>query len=253
MTRTYPVGAKVGAGIAAALVVLYVALSVFMVLPASAAKSAVSPVLQVASPYFAQKWDVFAPTILKNNQQLQVQVQWRDAAGKPVKSTWLSVTGLEEHSIPGNPLPSRVSKVSWNLIKTYYTRYLQLTPEQRLMVKDTFIERVDGGFGAIPQQELADKLLTKGDSVLDVNRVLRSDRIVKEFLTYFTTAYYGHDIERMRWRLYQSRPNDFLHRLDSKPQFTPQTTTFGWRQADATVDPETLSAFREVVERYSAR
>lgn len=253
MSQTIPVGAKIGAGIAAALVALYVALSVFMVLPASAAKAAVSPVLQVASPYFAQKWDVFAPTVLKNNQKLQVQVMWRDAAGKPVKSEWLDVTGIEESSIPGNPLPSRISKVSWNLIKTYYTRYLQLTPEQRATVKDTFIKRVDGGFGAIPNAVLADKLLQQGDSILNVNRILRSDGIVKEYLTYFTTAYYDQDIERMRWRLYQSRPNDFDHRLDAKEQFKPQTTTFGWRQVTDKVDPKALAAFRDVTERYGSR
>jgi hypothetical protein len=243
--------AKIVSGVALGLVAVYVVVSLAIVAPVGAFRSAMAPVISAASPYFAQKWNVFAPNIMKVNTELRVQAQWRDDSGQLVKSDWVDLTALEQNSVEGHAIPARIQKSSWNATLAYNKRYAELTKEQREIVRDTFIERTSDGFRAKQVEPLIDELSTTGSSTSDIVRFLRYDYMLKEYTTTFATAYFGHEIERVRWQIHRSRPNDFEHRFDSVRQFDDTDVTFGWRQADDVIDPETVAVYRDVIARYT--
>ncbi|OUE21717.1 hypothetical protein BFL34_01077 [Clavibacter michiganensis] len=244
-------GARIGTAIAAAVVAIYVATSILMVVPQGDATRALTA---AARPYFSQQWNVFAPSIQKTNRYLQMQAQWRDDSGALVKSEWVDITRAEYAAGEGRIQGSRTVKQSANLLKTYTERFRGLTPEQQAIVQDTFIRRADtdSGFAAKTAVSLIDQL-----SALDeggrgrVITMLRADYVLKEFTTYWATAWFGRDIERVRWRVATERPNDFAHRSDDQQQFAPSTRTFGWREADDVIDPQALSVYQGIVERYA--
>ena len=253
-TKTAPPvskNAKIASAVALGLVAIYVLVSLAFVAPAGAFRTAMAPVLGAASPYFAQKWNVFAPNIMKANNGLRIQAQWRDDSGQLVKSEWIDLTEIEQNSVAGNAIPSRIQKSSWNATLAYNKRYALLTADQRAIVRDTFIERTDDGYRAKPVEPLIDELSTAGSSTSDIVRFLRYDYMLKEYTTNFATAYFGKDIERVRWQIHRTRPNDFEHRFDSARQFDETNVTFGWRQADDVIDPETIAVYRDVIERYA--
>ena len=247
VTRT----AKIASAVALGLVAIYVLVSLAFVAPAGAFRSAMAPALSAASPYFAQKWNVFAPNIMKANNGLRVQAQWRDDSGQLVKSEWVDLTEIEQNSVAGSAIPSRIQKSSWNATLAYNKRYVLLTSEQKAIVRDTFIERTGDGFRAKPVEPLIDELSTPGSSTSDIVRFLRYDYMLKEYTTNFATAYFGEDIERVRWQIHRTRPNDFDHRFDEAQQFDESNVTFGWRQADDVIDPETIAVYTDVIERYA--
>ncbi|RIJ52528.1 hypothetical protein DZG00_04535 [Clavibacter lycopersici] len=244
-------GARIGTAVAALVVVIYVATSILMVVPQGDATRALTA---AARPYFSQQWNVFAPSIQKTNRYLEMQAQWRDDSGSLVKSEWVDITRAEYEAGEGRIQPSRTVKQSANLLKTYTERFGRLTPEQRVIVQDTFIRRADtdSGFAAKTAVSLIDQL-----SALDegsrgrVITMLRADYVLKEYTTYWATAWFGRDIERVRWRVATERPNDFAHRSDDQQQFETVTRTFGWREADDVIDPQALSVYQGVVERYA--
>ncbi|MBF4620633.1 DUF5819 family protein [Clavibacter sp. VKM Ac-2542] len=243
--------ARIGTAIAAFVVVVYVATSILMVVPQSGATRALTA---AARPYFSQQWNVFAPSIQKTNRYLEMQAQWRDDSGALVKSEWVDITRAEYEAGEGRIQSSRTVKQSANLLKTYTERFRGLTPEQQVIVQDTFIRRADtdSGFAAKTAVSLIDQL-----SALDegsrgrVITMLRADYVLKEFTTYWSTAWFGRDIERVRWRVVTERPNDFAHRSDDQQQYAPSTRTFGWREADDVIDPQALSVYQGIVERYA--
>ena len=243
--------ARIGTAIAAFVVVVYVATSILMVVPQSDATRALTA---AARPYFSQQWNVFAPSIQKTNRYLEMQAQWRDDSGALVKSEWVDITRAEYEAGEGRIQSSRTVKQSANLLKTYTERFRGLTPEQQVIVQDTFIRRADtdSGFAAKTAVSLIDQL-----SALDegsrgrVITMLRADYVLKEFTTYWSTAWFGRDIERVRWRVVTERPNDFAHRADEQQQYAPSTRTFGWREADDVIDPQALSVYQGIVERYA--
>jgi len=243
--------AKIASAVALGLVAIYVLVSLAFVVPASAFRTAMAPVLSAASPYFAQKWNVFAPNIMKANTELRFQAQWRDDSGELVKSEWVNLTEIEQNSVAGNAIPSRIQKSSWNATLAYNKRYSLLTSEQREIVRDTFIERTNGGYRAKLVEPLIDELSTPGSSTSATVRFLRYDYMLKQYTTNFATAYFGEDIERIRWQIHRTRPNDFEHRFDSARQFDESNVTFGWRQADDVIDPETIAVYRDVIGRYA--
>jgi len=247
VTRT----TKIVSGVALGLVAVYVVVSLAIVAPAGAFRSAMAPLIGAASPYFAQKWNVFAPNIMKVNTELQLQAQWRDESGELVKSDWVDLTAIEQNSVEGHAIPARIQKSSWNATLAYNKRYAALTSGQREIVRDTFIERTDDGFRAKQVEPLIDELSAQGTSTSDIVRFLRYDYMLKEYTTTFATAYFGREIERVRWQIHRSRPNDFDHRFDAAQQFDDTDVTFGWRQADDVVDPETVAVYRDVIARYS--
>ncbi len=246
---SFPLAARIGAAVCTLLVAVYALMSISFSAPPGGFKSATSSLRQLGSPYFSQSWNVFAPHILKADISLEIAAQWRDEAGELVESDWLNVTDLELAAVDGQPLPSRAVKQSWNLIRAYNSRFLELNDEQREYVQDTFIERDgDGGFQARPEDELKEDLYALGESG-EAFRLLRYDYLVKEYATYLATAYFGEDIERVRWRIYYERPNDFAHRHDPEQQFEDTWRSFGWRQADDRIFPDALEAFKRLVER----
>ena len=243
-----------GRGIATAIsifvVVAYVFLTLLFVSPPNPVKTAFAGVTRAASPYFAQKWNVFAPNIATSNPELRIQAQWRDADGDLVKSEWRNVTAVEFAAVTGSALPSRVQKLSWNALSGYLTRFRALTGEQRTVVQDTFIERFDGGYRGTPPDDLVDRLGASADNRSDVVDLLRYDYMLKEYATYFATATFDHKIERIRWEVYRERPNDFDRRFDDEQQHAPSTTRFGWRQADDRMRPDSLATFEALIARY---
>ncbi|MBT2519023.1 hypothetical protein J7E29_16395 [Streptomyces sp. ISL-90] len=232
------------------VVVAYVFVTLLFVSPPNPVKTAFAGVTRVASPYFAQKWNVFAPNIAKSNPQLRIQAQWRDDEGRLVKSEWRNVTAVEFAAVPGNALPSRIQKLSWNALGSYLTRFRELTTDQRAMVQDTFIERIDDGYRGIPPQQLIDRLVAFGENRGDVIDILRYDFMLKEYTTYFATAVFDKKIERIRWEVYRERPNDFDLRFQDAAQYEPTITRFGWRQADDRIRADALATFDDVVARY---
>jgi len=251
-----PKSAKIATAVALVVVAAYVLVSVAMVAPAGAFRTAMAPALSVASPYFSQKWNVFAPNIMKSNTELRVQAQWRDDDGALVKSDWVDMTALEQNSVAGHAIPSRIQKSSWNATLAYAKRYAALTSAQRSVVRDTFIQRSGDTFRAKSVDALIEQLSTEGSADVGSNasaivRFLRYDYMLKEATTNFATAYFGEDIERVRWQIHRTRPNDFEHRFKEERQFDDADLTFGWRQADDVIDPETIAVYRDVIERYA--
>lgn len=208
-----------------------------------------SAVESVASPYFSQNWRVFAPNILKSNRTFEIRAQWRDDDGELIKSDWVSITDIEQRTVAGNIAPSRIEKNSWNVSSTYVKRYLALNEEQRERVRDTFIEASDDGFRPISDEDLIAEL-GKGDG--DVIRFLRMDYMLMRYATMYATAGFGQEIERVQWRVVNQRPNDFTHRFEDEPQFTPTIRTFGWRQSNVSIDPDVLEQYRATISRYGA-
>lgn len=243
-------GRIVATAVSLFVVVAYVLVTLLFVVPPNPVKTAFAGVTRAASPYFAQKWNVFAPNIAKSNPELRIQAQWRDDEGVLVKSGWRSITAVEFGAVPGSPVPSRVQKLSWNALTAYLTRFRDLTPEQRAVVQDTFIERFDGGYRGIPSKVLIERLTGLSDNRGDVIDLLRYDYMLKEYATYFATATFGKKIERIRWEVYRERPNDFDRRFDAKRQYEPSTTRFGWRQADDRMRADALSTFDDLIARY---
>ena len=244
-------GARIGSAIAALVVVIYVATSILMVVPQGDATRALTA---AARPYFSQQWNVFAPSIQKTNRYLQMQAQWRDDSGALVKSEWVDITRAEYEAGEGRIQGSRTVKQSANLLKTYTERFRGLTPEQQAIVQDTFIRRADtdSGFAAKTAVSLIDQLQALDEGSRGrVITMLRADYVLKEFTTYWATAWFGRDIERVRWRVATERPNDFAHRSDDQQQFAPSTRTFGWREADDVIDPQALSVYQGIVKRYA--
>ncbi|RIJ60805.1 DUF5819 family protein [Clavibacter phaseoli] len=244
-------GARIGSAIAALVVVIYVATSILMVVPQGDATRALTA---AARPYFSQQWNVFAPSIQKTNRYLEMQAQWRDDSGALVKSEWVDITRAEYEAGEGRIQGSRTVKQSANLLKTYTERFRGLTPEQQAIVQDTFIRRADtdSGFAAKTAVSLIDQLQALDEGSRGrVITMLRADYVLKEFTTYWATAWFGRDIERVRWRVATERPNDFAHRSDDQQQFAPSTRTFGWREADDVIDPQALSVYQGIVERYA--
>lgn len=186
------------------VVASYVFLTLLFVTPSNPMKSAFAGVTSAASPYFAQKWNVFAPHIAKSNPQLRIQAQWRDDEGQLVKSGWVNVTAVEFSAVAGNALPSRIQKLSWNVLASYVTCFGDLTTEQKAVVQDTFIERFGSGYRGVPAEELIDRLVALGEDRGDVLELLRYDFMIKEYATYFATATFDEEIERVRWEVYGS-------------------------------------------------
>ncbi|NLP84282.1 hypothetical protein HF576_10505 [Microbacterium sp. CFH 90308] len=244
--------ARLGQTIAAiatlAILLGYGFVSATFTLPPTPARPVVADAF---GPYFSQRWNVFAPNILRTNRELQIQVQWRED-GELVHSDWVDVTDIEFAAVRGIPMPSRIQKSSFNATQTYLTRYNALSDDQRERVRDTFIQALgDGEFGPIPDPELVDEIDALGESRASVIRFIRYDYMLMRFADAFGTAYFDRDIERVRWRVQFERPNDFLHRFDETPQVDTTHLTFGWRQPTADIDPAILAVYDDVIQRYA--
>lgn len=235
-------------GIIAIVVMVIVMLGTVLIV-APAGTPLRSEVRSAATPYFVQNWRVFAPNILKVNRTLEMRAQWRDGEGELVTSDWVSITDIELRTAHGNMAPSRIQKSSLNSSQSYFSRYNNLEKDQRKRARDTFIETHDGGFRAIPPEDLIAEL---GEDDGDVIRFLRMDYMMMRYTTLYATAGFNAKIERVQWRVARERPNDFTHRFDEDTQFTPNVTTFGWRQSTVGIEADVVNEFRAVIERFGA-
>jgi hypothetical protein len=239
--------------VSASVVAAYTFVTLMLVTPPNPVKAVFSDVTEAASPYFAQRWNIFAPNIAKTNSQLRVQAQWRNENGDLVESDWASITAVEFRAVTGSALPSRIQNLSWTALDSYFARFVVLTGEQRAVVQDTFIERFEGGFRSKPPEQLIDQLVSLADNRDQVVELLRYDSMINEYATYFATAAFDRKIERIRWEIYTEQPNDFVRRFDESAQYEPRTTRLGWRQADHILLPDALATFDDVIARYGAR
>lgn len=248
--RSGGVTAAVAAAVTLAIVLGYAFVAVSFTIPTSPTRPAVSAAF---SPYFSQRWNVFAPNIMKVNRNLQIQVQWRED-GELQRSEWIDVTDTEFTSARGIPTPSRISKNSFNAAQAFLTRYQALGEEQRDRVRDTFIRGVgDGAFAPMDPEALLTELDGLGGSRDALVKYLRYDYMLVRFASAFGTAYFDRDIERVRWRIQHDRPNDFLRRFDEERQTDLSYTTFGWRQPAVGPSDEVRAIYDEVIERYTGR
>ncbi|PVE77009.1 DUF5819 family protein [Microbacterium testaceum] len=248
--RSGGVMAAVAAAMTLAIVLGYAFVAVSFTIPSSPTRPAVSDAF---SPYFSQRWNVFAPNIMKVNRSLQIQVQWRED-GELQRSEWVDVTDIEFTSARGIPTPSRISKNSFNAAQAYLTRYQSLSADQRDRVRDTFIRRTnDGAFAPMDPEALLEDLDDLGGSRSALVGYLRYDYMLVRFASAFGGAYFDRDVERVRWRIQHDRPNDFLHRFDEERQSERSYTTFGWRQPAVAPSDEVRAIYDEVIERYTGR
>ncbi|MFG6445217.1 DUF5819 family protein [Microbacterium sp. P06] len=231
-----------------AIVAGYVFVSGAFTMPPTPAQAAVE---NVFAPYFSQRWDVFAPNILKTNSSLELQAQWRDADGELVHSDWVGATDMELGAVKGSSFSSRISKNTVNAVGTYITRYEELSEEQQERVEDTFIEVTDdGGFSPIADDELVSELTDLGDdNEADVIRFMRYDYMLGRYADAFAEAHFGEEVERVRWRIRFDRPNDFEERFESRVKPTSYIT-FGWRQPSGDPADDTAAVFDDVLGRY---
>ncbi|WP_217136375.1 DUF5819 family protein [Leucobacter chinensis] len=245
-TERPSLSARFSTVVAMALSLLIMVGTVLMVLPQGTPMK--KELQSVAAPYFAQNWRVFAPNIMKANFSLEMRAQWFEDE-KLVKSDWVSITDLETKNVHGNVVPSRIQKNSWNLSQAFRKRYNALNDEQKARVKDTFIQKGESGFEAIPSEELIAELGKKDANVI---RFLRMDYMTMRYLSLYARAGFEKDIERVQWRIMLDRPNDFTHRFDDEKQFEPSVVTFGWRQSNVRAPKNVVDEYRAVIERMGA-
>lgn len=239
--------------LATLLVASYVFISFIINIPNKTVTAPFKAIESAAKPYFGQSWRVFAPNIMKTNIALEVQAQWRDESGELVHSAWVNLTEIEQRSVSGHITPSRINKSSWNAAQAYSKRYNNLNAEQKKIVQNTFIQKnKDGSFSAKSGKTLRSNLGKHGSNTGQITSLLSYDLALTQYTGTFATAYFDKEIERVKWRIHRSRPNDFDHRFADTAQFKDSTTTFGWRQFDHEVNSEELSVHREALKRYGA-
>lgn len=248
--RRTRIAQTVAACVTVGILLSYAFVSITFVVPESPAKSWTTAAF---APYFSQRWNLFAPDLRKSNRALQVQVAWRED-GELVRSEWVDVTDIEYAAARGIPFPSRISTSSVSAAQAYVVRYSALSDQQRERVRKSFIvAKADGTTGPIENLELIDQIDDLGNSRSAVVRFMRYDYMLTRFAAAFGTAYFGHEVERVRWRMHVEYPNDFSHRFDPVPQREASETTFGWRQPAVDPSPEVVAIFADVIERYADR
>lgn len=245
--------ARIMTVIAMLLVASYVFISLIINIPNKTITAPFKAVEAAAKPYFGQSWRVFAPNIMKSNIYLEVQAQWRNESDELVHSEWVNLSEIEQRAVAGHVTPSRIVKSSWNAAQAYSKRYSNLNKKQKEVVQDTFIQKnKDGSFSAKSNKTLRANLGKHGENSGQIISLLSYDLAMVQYAGTFATAYFDQDIERVKWRITRSRPNDFDHRFSDTEQFKDSVTTFGWRQFDHEVTPEELSVHREALQRYGA-
>lgn len=239
--------------IASALVALYVLVSLIVVIPNKSITAPLSGLESAARPYFSQQWRVFAPKIIKSNTNLQVQAKWRNTEGEIESSEWIDIAAIEQQPTAGHISPSRATKSAWNAAQQYNNRYKKLNTEQKKVVRSTFVEvDTEGVYKAKPTKQLVDMLSVHGENTAQIRNLLNYDAMLVQYTGTFATAYVGHDVEWVRWRIHSSRANDFNHRFQETSQFKPTSTVFGWRQLDYDIPAAELTVYQDLLRRNGA-
>lgn len=238
------------AGLSLLVIAAFIAGATVLVIPGTAAESALA---SVVSPYFSQRWRLFAPSILKVNMTLSVQAAWKDESGKFVTSDWVNVTEMEYAGMTGDIAPSKIQQQTWQATNNYIGRYGALTSTQQERVRNTFISYDDGHYASIPGSALVTEMTKKTKNTSAVVRFLRYDNLLKRYAAAFATEWFGRDIDRFRWRVERRQANDFEHRLSDVQQYQLDPIVFGWRHNDVTLSDDLLASFADVIDRYGLR
>lgn len=239
--------------IAISFVALYVVTSLVIVIPNNKITAPLAPLESAARPYFSQQWRVFAPKIIKQNVNLQVQAKWRTSEGESISSEWIDIAAIEQQPTAGHLSPSRATKSAWNAAQQYNSRYNKLNDEQKEVIRSTFVQvNSDGVYSARSTKYLVEKLSALGDNSTHIRNVLNYDAMLVQYTGTLATAYVGHDVEWVRWRIHRTRANDFKHRFQEEQQFKPSSTTFGWRQMDYQIPASELAVYQDLLRRNGA-
>lgn len=237
--------------VAIVAILSYIVVTLLFVMPEGVVKTAGKPITSMASPYFAQKWNLFAPNITRNNPHLHMQAQWADETGESTLSEWVDVTEIEFQAIPGHLLPSRASKTSLTLLGRYQTRYNNLNNDQKEIARNPLLPDSETNGAANDHSSLTEIFSEAGKNPTQIRAFLREDDMVRHYLSYFAKAYFDENPDRVRWRIIRTYPNPFDQRHDEEAARDPKITTFGWRLIHEDYDPAVGAVFEDFVDRYA--
>lgn len=230
-------------------ILLYGITTLLIVMPPGTVKTAGQPLISLASPFFTQKWNVFAPNISRTNPALWMQAEWEESDGSRTQSDWVSITAIDFSAITHRPLPSRAHKTSLNLQSRYLSRFNRLNPEQKTVAREPFLIEENDSFRAMTPAEIYEELMEHGTNRSQVRAFMREDEMVREYVSYFAAAYFEVEPTAVRWQTRRQYPNKFADRHAEETVRDPSQTTLGWRAAFTPLDPAALDVYRDYIDR----
>lgn len=69
----------------------------------------------------------------------------------------------------------------------------------------------------------------------------------------FATAYFGEDIDRVRWKAEHTRANDVEHRFDDEQPIELSDVVYGWGESNVKIDEAVLNEYSVVIDRTSGK
>ncbi|WP_426733641.1 DUF5819 family protein [Glutamicibacter sp. 2E12] len=233
--------------VALVMVLGYSAVAVSMAVEAS------NPVKRELSPFFSQKWNVFAPNIQKRDYYLEVRSRSYDDDGKITESEWIPVTEVERLLNKGSLAPSRIQKLSQNTTSVYLSRFNKLKTDQRETARKNFVS-VDGkNRNVMSDSEVVKAIQGEEKNSSRVVNFVRMDYMLVRYATVYAEAYTGEKARDVQWRIIGDRNNDFNHRFMDDKQFETSVRTFGWRAADASPYELAVEHLENMIERQEGR
>ncbi|PRB71670.1 DUF5819 family protein [Arthrobacter sp. MYb213] len=212
-----------------------------------------SPVKSALSPYFSQKWNVFAPNIQKKDYFLEVRNRSVNSDGKTVESEWIPVTAIERRGNKGSLAQSRIQKLSQNVSTAYLSRYNKLKSDQRTSARKDFVSVSQSKRKVMSDDEIIELLKGEQKNSSAVVRFVRMDYMLVRYATVFTEAHSDTSADEVQWRVVRKQNNDFAHRFMESDQFEDRITTFGWRASDAGSYEPAVEELEQIIDRQEGR
>lgn len=212
-----------------------------------------SPIKSTFSPYFSQKWNVFAPNIQKKDYFLEVRSRTVNGDGEASVTDWIPVTAIERRGNKGHLAPSRIQKLSQNVSTSYLSRYHKLTSDQREQAREDFVTRANGKRNVMDDSEIIDSIKGKQKNSSSVVRFVRMDYMLVRYATVFAEAHSDKPASEVQWRVVRKQNNDFEHRFMESDQFKDRITTFGWRASDAGAYEPAVEHLEQMIDRQEGR
>ena len=212
-----------------------------------------NPVKSAMSPFFGQKWNVFAPNIMKRDSYLEVRARTSDDNGEITATDWIPVTAVERRLNKGSLAPSRSQKFSQNVIGTYSSRYNRLKDAQQGAARKNFVSIADGDRNVMSDSEIVDAIKGEEKNSARVVSFVRMDYMLVRYATVFAEAYSGTKPTDVQWRIVGERNNDFNHRFMEDQQFKDTVRTFGWRAADPNPYEHAAEHLEKMIDRQEGR
>jgi len=238
------------------LVAVIVALIMVLGYSAVAVSMAVeksNPVKSAMSPFFGQKWNVFAPNIMKRDFYLEVRARTYDDSGEVTATDWIPVTAVERRLNKGSLAPSRIQKFSQNVIGSYTSRYNKLKDSQQEAARKNFVSIADGDRNVMNDSEIVNAIKGKEKNSSRVVSFVRMDYMLVRYATVFAEAHSGKKPTDVQWRVVGERNNDFNHRFMEDKQFKDTVRTFGWRAADPNPYEHAAEHLEKMIDRQEGR